>query len=555
MFGKNRISFDQIPGKQTLESWSPGTLSHDSLGEEPEIIKARSAKMTYKPIPDAIEALKFDNRFVRELPADPEPANNRRPVYGACFSRVKPQKTRSPQLVAYSREVADLLDLPPAVCATDYFTHLFAGNVLAPRMDPYATCYGGHQFGNWAGQLGDGRAINLGEVINRRSQRWALQLKGAGPTPYSRTADGLAVLRSSIREFLCSEAMYHLGVPTTRALSLVLTGEEVERDMFYDGHPRMEPGAVVCRVAPSFTRFGNFEIFTSRNDLKVLKQLLDYTLITDFPHLGDPSPDVYAQWFAEVCKTTAELMVHWMRVGFVHGVMNTDNMSILGLTIDYGPYGWLEDYNPNWTPNTTDAATRRYAFGAQPRIAHWNLHQLANAVFPLVENAEPLEKALALYGDHFQTGWQQMMAAKLGLPAPVPDADAGLFKELPAILSLVETDMTLFFRNLAKIDVAVTGLAGKGIDPLNSPLKSAYYRPEQITPAYADRLNSWIETYGRHARADTLSHAERARNMNVVNPKYVLRNYLAQLAIEKAEQGDFGLVRELLELLRRPYDE
>jgi uncharacterized protein YdiU (UPF0061 family) len=511
--------------------------------------------MTYKPIPAAIEAWTFDNRFVRELPADPDPANNRRPVYGACFSRVKPQKVRSPQLVAYSREVADLLDLSPAVCETDYFTHLFAGNVLAPQMDPYATCYGGHQFGNWAEQLGDGRAINLGEVINRRSQRWALQLKGAGPTPYSRTADGLAVLRSSLREFLCSEAMYHLGVPTTRALSLVLTGEEVERDMFYDGHPKLEPGAVVCRVAPSFTRFGNFEIFASRNDLKVLKQLLDYTIITDFPHLGDPSQDVYGHWFAEVCKNTAELMVHWMRVGFVHGVMNTDNMSILGLTIDYGPYGWLEDYNPNWTPNTTDAATRRYAFGAQPQIAHWNLNQLAKAVFPLIDNAKPLEKALSLYVDSFQTGWQQMMAAKLGLQAPEPGDTAGLFKELLAILSLVETDMTLFFRNLSKIDVAVVCQDGTGFDPLNSPLRAAYYRPEQITPAYVDRLNSWMTSYGGRARADMLAYPERAQSMNAVNPKYVLRNYLAQLSIEKAEQGDFGMVSELLELLRHPYDE
>ncbi len=511
--------------------------------------------MTYKPIPDAIEALKFDNCFVRELPADPDPANNRRPVYAACFSRVKPQKVSAPQLVAYSRETAGLLDLPPAVCETDYFKQLFAGNALSPQMDPYATCYGGHQFGNWAGQLGDGRAINLGEIVNRRSQRWAIQLKGAGPTPYSRTADGLAVLRSSIREFLCSEAMYHLGVPTTRALSVLLTGEQVERDMFYDGHPKMEPGAIVCRVAPSFTRFGNFELFAARNDIKVLKQLLDYTITTDFPHLDALSPEVYIQWFEEVCKTTAELMVHWMRVGFVHGVMNTDNMSVLGLTIDYGPYGWLEDYNPNWTPNTTDAATKRYCFGDQPGIALWNLHQLANAVFPLINNAEPLQEALELYGESFQKGWQQMMAEKLGLNAPVPGADDALFKELLVILSLVETDMTLFFRNLSRLDLAAAGLKGNRIDPLNSPLKGAYYRPEQITPAYLDRLNRWMEAYVKRAHTDKLSYGERARNMNSVNPKYVLRNYLAQLSIEKAEQGDFGMVAELLELLRRPYDE
>lgn len=511
--------------------------------------------MNYNPVPAAIEKLDFDNRFVRELPADPDPANNRRPVYAACYSRVKPQKVRAPQLVAYSKEVADFLDLPPAVCESAYFTQLMAGNLMAPQMEPYATCYGGHQFGNWAGQLGDGRAINLGEVINRQSQRWALQLKGAGPTPYSRTADGLAVLRSSIREFLCSEAMHHLGVPTTRALSLVLTGEEVERDMFYDGHPKMEPGAVVCRVAPSFTRFGNFEIFASRKELNVLKQLLDYTIRTDFPHLDDAAPDVYIQWFEEVCRTTAELMVHWMRVGFVHGVMNTDNMSILGLTIDYGPYGWLEDYDPRWTPNTTDAATRRYCFGDQPQIAHWNLLQLANAVYPLIEDAEPLKAGLNFYVDDFQNGWQRMMAQKLGLEAFRPGTDDALFKDLPAILSLVETDMTIFFRNLAKLDPAKTISIDNRMDLLASPLGGAYYRPDQITPVYLERLNRWLAIYGDRVRDGGLPSDVRIRNMNAINPKYVLRNYLAQLAIEKAEQGDFGMVQELLDLMRHPYDE
>ena len=244
--------------------------------------------------------------------------------------------------------------------------------------------------------MGDGRAINLGEVVNSAGQRWVLQLKGAGPTPYSRTADGLAVLRSSVREFLCSEAMYHLGVPTTRALSLILTGEQVMRDMLYDGNPELEPGAVVCRVAPSFTRFGNFQIFTARKELDVLKQLTDYTLVTDFPHLGEPSVAVYIEWFREVCSRTVEMIVHWMRVGFVHGVMNTDNMSILGLTIDYGPYGWLEDYDPTWTPNTTDAQGRRYSFGNQPYIAHWNLAQLAQSIYPLIGQQELLLNALDL---------------------------------------------------------------------------------------------------------------------------------------------------------------
>lgn len=298
--------------------------------------------------------------------------------------------------MAYSKEVAELLNLDIDACESNSFTELFAGNKLLANMDPYAMCYGGHQFGNWAGQLGDGRAINLGEILNHKNQRWALQLKGAGPTPYSRTADGLAVLRSSVREFLCSEAMHHLDVPTTRALSLIMTGENVIRDMFYNGNPKAEPGAVVCRVAPSFIRFGNFQILTARRDVDLLKKMVDYTIRTDFPHLGEPSPTIYIDWFTEVCKKTAEMIVHWQRVGFVHGVMNTDNMSILGLTIDYGPYGWLENFDQNWTPNTSESQEQRYRFGNQPKIAFWNLGQLANSIYPLIEQTEPFHKALSV---------------------------------------------------------------------------------------------------------------------------------------------------------------
>lgn len=497
----------------------------------------------------------FDNRFVRELPEDPETENKRRQVMGACYSRVTPARVSSPRLMAYSREVASLLDFPRAFCESDYFTRVFAGNELMPGMDAWATCYGGHQFGNWAGQLGDGRAINLGEIVNRHSDRWVLQLKGAGPTPYSRTADGLAVLRSSVREFLCSEAMFHLGVPTTRALSLVLTGEKVERDMFYDGHPRLEPGAIVCRVSPSFTRFGNFEIFAARNEMGVLKQLADYTIQTDFPHLGEPSPEVYVKWFETVCRATADMIIHWMRVGFVHGVMNTDNMSILGLTIDYGPYGWLEDYAPGWTPNTTDARTRRYCFGNQPQIAQWNLVKLANAIYPLIGTAEPLQAAVDFFGQYYKDGWQAMMAGKLGLKAFEPGTDKALVKDLLEILSLVETDMTLFFRGLSMVEIPDPSAGETEIKKVAQPLMAAYYVPGQLTPEYWGRLGRWMERYGSRVRKDSLPVPERRIRMNAVNPKYVLRNYLAQLSIEKAEQGDFSMVHDLQDLLRHPYDE
>ncbi len=503
----------------------------------------------------SLETLRFDNRFIRDLPADPEKSNHQREVIGACYSRVVPVKTVQPALVAYSKEVMDDLDLTQALCESDDFAQIFSGNRLLSDMDPYATCYGGHQFGHWAGQLGDGRAINLGEILNHKGERWALQLKGAGPTPYSRSADGFAVLRSSVREFLCSEAMFHLRVPTTRALSLVLTGESVLRDMFYDGHPKQEPGAIVCRVAPSFTRFGNFQIFSSRGDVKTLKRLADYTIRTDFPHLGEPSKETYIQWFKEICDKTAEMIVHWMRVGFVHGVMNTDNMSILGLTIDYGPYGWLENYDPNWTPNTTDAQGRRYRFAHQAQIAQWNLLQLAYAIYPLVEETEPFEKSLSLFSENYEEQWQSMMAQKLGLKKYETKTDETLITDLLAVLQLTETDMTLFFRKLAQVDVKTSSLSDVRDETLMAPLMEAYYTPDQITDGHRAEISKWLRQYIRRLQTDGLEIETRRKQMNRFNPKYVLRNYLAQLAIDKSEQGDHTMVNQLLEVLRHPYDE
>jgi uncharacterized protein YdiU (UPF0061 family) len=421
-------------------------------------------------------------------------------------------------------------------------------------------CYGGHQFGNWAGQLGDGRAINLGEIVNGRGEHWTLQLKGAGPTPYSRTADGLAVLRSSIREFLCSEAMHHLGVPTTRALSLVATGESVVRDMFYDGHPRAEPGAIVCRVAPSFTRFGNFQIFAARQEIDQLRQLVDFTLRTDFPHLlpghaparSPASADTVAAMFDEICRRTAEMIVHWMRVGFVHGVMNTDNMSILGLTIDYGPYGWLENVDPDWTPNTTDAQGRRYRFIAQPQIAHWNLLQLANALVPVVGATTPLEAALDAYATHFQEGYRRMMADKLGIGLR-PAADDPLVADLWPLLAESEIDMTLFFRGLA----TVRGDTGSAADPasLLAAVAAGFYAPETGGDVDRSALGEWLCRYQARVREEGVPDDVRRPRMDGVNPLYVPRNYLAQEAIDRAEAGDFSLVREMLEVSRRPYTE
>jgi len=517
----------------------------------------KKAKQTLQntSLPAGLAGLQFDNRFVRELPADAESGKRRREVVGACYSRVDPTPVAAPQLIAYAHEVADLLDLEAADCESKAFQKIFSGSQLLPDMAPYAVCYGGHQFGQWAGQLGDGRAINLGEIVNSSREHWTLQLKGAGLTPYSRMADGLAVLRSSVREFLCSEAMYHLGVPTTRALSLISTGEQVLRDMFYDGRPKAEPGAVVCRVAPSFSRFGNFEICAARGEIQLLQQWVDYTINTDFTHLGKPSKAVYINWFVEICELTAAMIVHWQRVGFVHGVMNTDNMSILGLTIDYGPYGWLEDYNPDWTPNTTDAGERRYRFGNQPQIAYWNLVQLANAIYPLIDSVEPLQQALNCYTKSFEQGWQNMMGQKLGFAAFNAETDVELVQQLLSVLTLTETDMTVFFRRLADIDTHPANLAAITDAELIQPLQDAYYQPEQVTAELQAKIGRWLRAYIKRLDKEVDSYERRRVRMHAVNPNYVLRNYLAQQAIDKVEQGDASMIIALLEVLRRPYDE
>lgn len=491
-----------------------------------------------------MQTLRFDNSFVRDLPADPDAASGARQVY-AAYSRVNPTPVAAPRLIAHSREMAARLGLTDSFIASSEFAQVFGGNALLPGMEPYAANYGGHQFGHWAGQLGDGRAITLGETINTAGERWELQLKGAGPTPYSRNADGRAVLRSSVREFLCSEAMHHLGVPTTRALSLVGTGEQVLRDMFYDGNPKLEPGAIVCRVAPSFIRFGNFELPAARGDVALLTQLVDFTIRRDYPELvSSNSEQLRAEWFAQVCERTARMVAHWLRVGFVHGVMNTDNMSILGLTIDYGPYGWIDNFDLDWTPNTTDAQRHRYRFGQQAAIAHWNVNQLANALTSLFKDIEPLQAGMQRYIDAFVAANNENIAAKLGL-IECSEEDAQRMQALYGLLQANEVDMTLFFRALSDVDIEAPSLA---------PLHGAFYdaaKQQQAEPAF----NDWLMNYCARARWDGLTPTERRARMNAANPRYVLRNYLAQQAIDRAEQGDDAGIHELLDVLRRPYDD
>jgi serine/tyrosine/threonine adenylyltransferase len=495
--------------------------------------------LTSKPL-----MLSFNNRFLQTLPGDTNALNRSRQVEAAFWSRVAPTPVAAPRLLAYSSEVAATLGLSDVQMHSPEMVNALSGNGTLPGMETYATVYGGHQFGNWAGQLGDGRAIFLGEVVAPNNARFELQLKGAGATPFSRRADGRAVLRSSIREFLCSEAMHHLGVPTTRALSLVQTGDEVERDMFYDGNAAPEPGAIVCRVAPTFIRFGHFELPASRGDTALLKQLLDFTIHHYFPKVAAlPETERVAAFYAEVCVSTAKLIAQWMRVGFVHGVMNTDNMSILGLTIDYGPYGWVDNFDPGWTPNTTDAGGKRYAFGRQPGVAQWNLARLGDALATLDVKAEDLAASLAQFESTYGIEITRVFSEKFGL-YQWADAEGDLVADAFALMSESEVDMTCFFRTLAVARDA-------------DALKAAFYLDGEWAMSH-EKWAAWFARYQAQCHEQNPTPEQqvaRVERMNDANPKYVLRNYLAQQAIDAAHAGDSSKISELLEVMRHPYDE
>jgi uncharacterized protein YdiU (UPF0061 family) len=458
--------------------------------------------------------------------------------------------------------VAGDLGLPatPDDAERRLLAEVFGGNALLPGMRPHATRYGGHQFGNWAGQLGDGRAMSLGEVTTPSGQRLELQLKGAGPTPYSRSADGRAVLRSSLREYLCSEAMHFLGVPTTRALSLVGTGDAVVRDMFYDGRPQKEPGAIVCRVAPSFLRFGHFQMLAADEEPELLSTLRRFTLkhfYGDIP-VDDDAPvpaDAVLAFFDAVARRTIDVVVHWQRIGFVHGVMNTDNMSILGLTIDYGPYGFVDGYDPDFTPNTTDASRRRYRFGQQPGVAMWNLARLAEALFPLAPDEGRLEEAVARAGTAMKQALRVMHRQKLGLVDvdDVAAADA-VADALWPLLSLTEIDHTIFFRALADI-VRLPPERGDD-DTLWGLVRPGCYDEAAATTTLRAPLLAWLRTYlmlADTSSSTTSTPEARADAMDRVNPFLLPRNWLAQEAIDAATAGDLAPLSRLLTILREPY--
>lgn len=494
----------------------------------------------------SLEDLQVTSSYTSELPGDPVTENRLRQVENAFWSAASPTPTQTdPYLVAFSQEMAEELELDPADIARSLFAEVFTGNAPIPgsSSQTYAMRYGGHQFGSWAGQLGDGRVVNLGEVEGRNGQKWELQLKGAGKTPYSRMADGRAVMRSSIREFIGSEAMYHLGVPTSRALSIAGTGASVVRDMFYNGDIKYEPGAVVCRMAHSWVRFGSFQLPAALEENDLVKQLADFVIKHHYSHLQG-KPDPYLGLLQEVISRSVKLVAKWQAVGFTHGVLNTDNMSILGDTIDYGPFGFIERFDPNFTPNTTDFAGRRYAFRNQPQVVQWNLMALATSLVTvgLIEK-EAAEEALSLFSQQLNTQYTANMTAKLGLQK----YDKDIAVELLTNMYEDKTDFTNTFRSLASVQPEDSS------DDLPGPLQEAV--GTELTPERQQAWKLWLGQYKAALKAEGQSHEQRKQLQDSANPCYIPRNHLLQKAIEQAEAGDFSEVHRLMQVLKKPYEQ
>jgi len=463
----------------------------------------------------SLETLTFENSYAR-LPE-------------VFYAKVNPTPfSTAPFLISANRAAMELLDLDPAEAQRPEFAGVFGGSLLVPGMEPLAMLYSGHQFGVYVPQLGDGRAILLGEVKNGRGERWDLHLKGAGMTPFSRDGDGRSVLRSAIREYLCCEAMHGLGIPTTRALCLVGSDDKVYRE-------QVESGATIVRMAPSHVRFGTFEIFYYRKQYEHLQRLADYTIETHFPDLAQAA-DKYARFFTEVVERTAKLIAHWQAVGWSHGVLNTDNMSILGLTLDYGPYGFMDDYDPGFICNHSDY-NGRYAFNQQPYIGLWNLSCLAQTLLPFAPKEE-LKAALDGYQSSVDGHYRTHMRAKLGLVEDRAE-DEALLQELKSLMVGSRVDYTIFWRELSRF----SSDAGSR----NEQLREHFLNPE--------RFDAWAVQYRDRLQSEQSRDEERRTRMNRVNPKYVLRNYLAQGAIEKAQQKDYSEVERLLTLLQDPYTE
>lgn len=579
------------------------------------------------------ETLKFDNLALRTLPLDSIEENYVRNVSGACFSHVPLAPLEKPTMMSYSMSAAELFDLPNSELERDEAAEYLSGSKHWPGTELAAHCYCGHQFGYFAGQLGDGAVKYLGEMVNHKGERWEIQLKGAGPTPYSRDADGRKVLRSSIREYLCSEAMHHLGIPTTRALSCVTSETRVMRDIFYSGNPIMEKCTVVSRLAPTFLRFGSFEIFKPLDPLtgrvapsvgrdELLVKLLHYTISTFYREIYDAFSDdiekMYTEFFKKVVEVTARLVADWQCVGFCHGVLNTDNMSIVGLTIDYGPYGFMDRFSPDHICNNSDDGGR-YSYVNQPKMCAWNLNKLAEAlqkVLPLDISQKVLDKT---YSTEYNKHYLKKMRKKLGLIQELPE-DSDLIVGFMTAMESTGSDFTNSFRGLSKLSlpgcsdfdqslevtkeyllsqccsveelryvnrptmddshfkVFVTLLSqhpeileqlGKGVSAIQREVeKRKKFEELKTLTSEAKQQNDrkaweeWLKIYTERLQRETedaqdieLLNKERKSIMNATNPKFILRNYIAQVAIEAAEKGDYSEVNKILGILENPFSE
>lgn len=483
---------------------------------------------------------------LHKLPVDPERKNYVRKVPNAIFSFVLPTPLNPPPTLAAIADapLADLLDLDPCDCASSaQFVDFIGGNWVHPTATPLSHRYGGHQFGYWAGQLGDGRAVLLGEYWNRRGEHWELQLKGSGKTPYSRAGDGRAVLRSSVREFLASEAMHYLGVPTSRAVGLVVSEEPVWRDQFYDGHPRQERTAVVLRMAPSWFRIGSLEILHHSREYMLLKQLVDFIIDHYFLHINTVGPRRYAEFLATVVNETAAMVAHWQAVGFAHGVCNTDNFSLLSITIDYGPFGFMDGYDPDFVPNTSDDEGR-YSFSNQPWVGFYNLQKLGEALSSLLE--KDVESALRSYPLVFNEVYMELMRRKLGLVGR-EETDGALVILLLQLMQATKADYTITFRELS--ETILPNLVRGNLPETAWATSKLYLHP---------KWSVWVTLYAARMRDSypVVSYAEglRMQGMQAANPCYVLRNWMAERAIQLAEHGDFSEIHQLYQVLRKPFE-
>ncbi len=494
--------------------------------------------------------------LLTKFPVDSEPRNFVRKVHNSIFSHVTPTPFISPPTLAIVADEAliNLLDLDPCDCVTnEKFLGFVSGSWLEPRAIHLAHRYGGHQFGYWAGQLGDGRAVLLGEYVNEDGEKWELQLKGSGKTPYSRRGDGRAVLRSSVREFLVSEAMYHLGVPTSRAASLVVSEDKVWRDQFYNGNPALEKTAIVLRLAPSWFRFGSVEILHRSQEYNLLQDLVDFVIEYYFPHIS--SQQKYVDFFATVVNKTAELIALWQSVGFAHGVCNTDNFSLLSITIDYGPFGFLDSFVPEFVPNSSDDEAR-YSFENQPHVALFNLQKLLEAMSSLFVEEDLRDRAkvcLYLYPAAFNEAYLGIMKEKLGL-VQTAEGDGQTEERLIGWLLklMVETkaDYTMTFRELSETTVSSL-LYGTQLE-YSWALGTLQTHPE---------WRPWVELYAKVLRLQggyvyiitSYQEGVRMEMMQRANPRYILRNYMVETAIRRAEHGDFSEIHRLYRVLKRPF--